>query len=123
MTDYHVAAGSASWHFKVWEFGAEIGPDGNAISDVILNGVSPIDYLAINGRIFTATNREPFYPAFGCGLPQALFSANPLPASGIAGRLRASFKDDPGYVARSITVAVQVRGRSLEVQVGGKARE
>ena len=123
MADYHVSAGQANWHFGVWGFGTEIGPDGNAISDVILNGVSPVDYMAINGRVFTATNREPFNPAFGCGLPQALFSANPLPASGIEGRLRASFADDPGYVARSITVAVQVRGRTVEVHVGGQARE
>lgn len=87
----------------------------------MLNGVAEMDFVSVNGRVFTATRREPFNGSFGVGLPQALFSAEPLTPAAITGRFRASFKGDPNYDHRSITVAVAVRGKVLDVELGATA--
>ena len=42
-----------------------IGPDGNSLPDVMPDGVSAYDFMAINGRMQTAYLREAFEPFFG----------------------------------------------------------
>ena len=121
MSDHRVDAGPVNWEFRVKDYGSIVGPDGNALGDVLLNGVAELDYVSLNGRIYTAAQREPFAPNFGCGLPQALFAREPLPAANVAARLRASFADDPNYQSRSITVALAVRGRVLDLELGATA--
>ena len=47
---------------------ALIGPDGNDMPDVLPDGVTASDYVAINARAFTEHGREAFDPDFGVGI-------------------------------------------------------
>ena len=83
-----------------------IGPDGNDVLDIRPDGVTGYDYMSINGRAFTEWQREPFLPAFGVGLAQALSSPS-LPEGVVQRRFQASFAGDPGYTGvQSIEVTV-----------------
>ena len=85
---------------------ALIGADGNDLPDVLADGVTAYDFMAINGRVFTEHLREPFAPTFGVGLAQAL-SSPAISGAVVQRRLTASFAGDPGYVGiDSLEVAV-----------------
>ena len=87
---------------------ALIGPDGNSLPEIMPDGVTAYDYMAINGRVFTEYQRFPFNPDFGVGLVHAL--RNPtLSAAEIERRLKTSLAGDPGYVGVD----------KLEVRVAG----
>lgn len=103
---------------------ALIAPDGNDLPEIMADGVTAYDYMAINGRVFTEHQREAFDADFGVGLVHALHSPT-LPAATIKNRLQRSLAGDPGYVGvQSLEVALF--GRSiytinleLEAQDGG----
>ena len=85
---------------------ALIGPDGNDLPELMADGVTSYDFMAINGRVFTEYQREAFDGTFGVGLVLAIH-AQQLSASGIRQRLTNSLSGDPGYVGvDSLEIAI-----------------
>ena len=70
-----------------------VGPDGNDLPDILDDGVTAYDWVAINSRVYTEYQREAFDLDFGVGLVHAL--GRPLvPATEITRRLEASLVGD-----------------------------
>ena len=85
---------------------ALIGPDGNDLPELMTDGVTSYDFMAINGRVFTEYQREAFDGTFGVGLVLAIH-AQQLSASGIRQRLTNSLSGDPEYVGvDSLEIAI-----------------
>ena len=88
--------------------------------DVMADGVTSYDFMAINSRVFTEFQREPFYPAFGVGLAHVLQSPTLTPAT-IRRRLENSFAGDPGYVGLE-SLEVELLGRTYIINLELEAR-
>ena len=90
---------------------ALIGVDGNDLPELMSDGVTAYDFLAINGRVFTEYQREAFDANFGVGLALAIHRQQ-LSAAGIQQRLSNSFAGDPGYVGVE-SLEIAIAGRSV----------
>ena len=92
---------------------ALIGPDGNDLPDVMADGVTSYDYVAIRSRVYTAHNREAFAPDFGVGLVHALRTPT-LSQGEIARRLERSLA---GETLSLRAVTVRVAGAEYTIRV------